>query len=68
MRDNFHTILIAKTILDLRNNLLIDLSQPEHFTIKIEFRLMNFLNSIILLSSACLASPLSRLSDDNPYL
>jgi DNA polymerase-3 subunit alpha len=72
VRDNFHTILIARNFEGFKElNLLIDLStQPDHFYYKNRISFDEFLNisDNIIKISACLASPLSRLSDENPYL
>ena len=72
VRDNFHTILIAKNYEGFKElNLLIDLStQPDHFYYKNRISFDEFLNisDNVIKISACLASPLSRLSNDNPYL
>ena len=72
VRDNFHTILIARNYEGFKElNLLIDLStQPDHFYYKNRISFDEFLNisDNIIKISACLASPLSRLSDENIYL
>jgi DNA polymerase III subunit alpha len=71
IRDNYHTILIAKNQNGVKElNLLIDLStQESHMYYKNRLSFDEFLdisNNIIKIS-ACLASPLNKLSEDNPY-
>jgi len=72
VRDNFHTILIARNFEGFKElNLLIDLStQPDHFYYKNRITFDEFLNisDNIIKISACLASPLNRLSEDNKYI
>jgi DNA polymerase III subunit alpha len=70
IRDNYHTILIAKNYEGFKElNLLIDLStQSDHFYYKPRITFDEFLsisNNIIAIS-ACLASPLNRLNINNP--
>ena len=69
VRDNYHTILIAKNYAGFQElNTLVDLStQEDHFYYKPRLtfeELKNISNNIIKIS-ACLASPLSRLRDEN---
>lgn len=72
VRDNYHTILIAKNFEGVKEiNKLIDIStQPDHFYYKNRISFDEFLNisDNVIKISACLASPLSKLTDDNPYL
>ena len=71
VRDNFHTILLAKNhdgFLEL--NRLIDLStQEDHFYYKNRLSFDEFLSisDNIIKTSACLASPLSRLEESDEY-
>ena len=69
VRDNYHTILIAKNYAGLQElNTLIDLStQEDHFYYKPRLSLDEFKNisSNIIKISACLASPLNKLRDEN---
>jgi len=72
IRDNYHTILIARNFEGVKEiNSLIDLStQEDHFYYKNRLTFDEFLNisDNVIRISACLASPLNRLSDDNIYL
>ena len=71
LRDNYHTILYCKNyegVLEL--NKLISLSnQKDHFYYKPRISFDEFLSvsDNIISISACLASPLSKISQDNPY-
>lgn len=71
VRDNYHTILLAKNmagILELNN--LVSLScDKDHFyyTNRISFDEFLGISDNIISTSACLASPLRELSEDNPY-
>lgn len=71
IRDNMHTILIAKNskgVLEL--NELIDLStKDDHVYYKNRLSFDEFLNisDNIIKISACMASPLNRLDEDNKY-
>ena len=71
VRDNFHTILIASNYEGVKElNKLIDLStQPDHFYYKNRITFDEFLNisDNIIKISACLGSPLNRLSEENFY-
>ena len=71
IRDNYHTILISRNYEGVKElNKLIDIStQEDHFYYKnrISFdELLNTSDNIIRIS-ACLASPLNRLSEENLY-
>lgn len=72
VRDNFHTILIVRNFEGFKElNKLIDLStQDDHFYYKNRISFDEFLNisDNVIKISACLASPLNRLSEDNLYL
>lgn len=69
IRDNYHTILIAKNYAGLQEiNTLIDLStQEDHFYYKPRLTFDEFKNisSNVIKISACLASPLNKLRDEN---
>jgi len=71
VRDNYHTVLLAKNydgVLEL--NSLVSLScRPDHFYYNNRLTFDEFLNISpnIITTSACLASPLRRLKEDNPY-
>ena len=69
IRDNYHTILIAKNYAGLQElNTLIDLSTKEdHFYYKPRLSFDEFKNisSNIIKISACLASPLNKLRDES---
>lgn len=68
VRDNYHTILIAKNYAGLQElNTLIDIStQDDHFYYKPRLSFDEFKNisSNIIKISACLASPLNKLRDE----
>ena len=70
VRDNYHTVLIAKNMAGLRElNRLIELSsQEDHFYYnpRISFDEFLALSDNIIKTSACLASPLNKLPDDHP--
>lgn len=70
MRDNYHTILMAKNMDGLRElNALISKScDEEHFyyTNRISFDEFLGLSNNIISTSACLASPLNKLPDNHP--
>ena len=70
VRDNYHTVLIAKNQDGVRElNSLIGLSSDEdhfYYTNRISFDEFLGLSSNIIKISACLASPLNKLSDDHP--
>ena len=69
VRDNYHTILIAKNYAGLQEiNTLIDLStQEDHFYYKPRLTFDEFKNisDNIIKISACLASPLNKLRDES---
>ena len=69
IRDNYHTILIAKNYAGLQElNTLIDLStQEDHFYYKprISFDEFKNISDNIIKISACLASPLNKLRDES---
>lgn len=69
VRDNYHTILIAKNYAGLQElNTLVDIStQEDHFYYKPRLTFDEFKNisNNIIKISACLASPLNRLRDEN---
>ena len=71
IRDNYHTILIAKNELGRKElHTLLDVSTREdHMYYKNRITFDEFLNisDNIIKISACLASPLSRLNHDNSY-
>ena len=71
VRDNYHTILIAKNMDGVRElNTLVSLScNSDHFyyTNRLSFDEFLGISSNIITTSACLASPLNKLSSDNPY-
>lgn len=70
VRDNYHTILIAKNMDGLREmNKLISISnRPDHFYFKPRITFEEFLNisNNVIKISACLASPLNKLDVINP--
>lgn len=70
VRDNYHTILIAKNMDGLREmNKLISISnRPDHFYFKPRITFEEFLNisNNVIKISACLASPLNKLDIINP--
>lgn len=71
VRDNYHTVLIARNFDGVKEiNKLLDLStQDDHFYYKNRITFDEFLNisDNVITTSACLASPLNRLSEDNVY-
>lgn len=70
VRDNYHTVLIAKNIAGVHElNRLIGLSnQEDHFyySNRISFDEFLSITDNVIKTSACLASPLNKLSDDHP--
>lgn len=70
VRDNYHTVLIAKNMDGLRElNRMVSLScNPEHFyyTNRLSFDEFISLSDNIITTSACLASPLNKLPPDHP--
>ncbi len=71
VRDNFHTILIAKNYEGVKEiNTLVDKStQPDHFYYNNRISFDEFLgiSDNVITISACLGSPLNKLSEDNQY-
>jgi len=71
VRDNFHTILIAKNYEGVKEiNTIIDLATSEsHFYYKPRISFDEFLNisNNVITISACLASPLNRLDENDLY-
>ena len=69
VRDNYHTILIAKNYAGLQElNTLIDLStQEDHFYYKprLTFDEFKSISDNVIKISACLASPLNKLRDES---
>ena len=70
-RDNYHTILLAKNldgVIEL-NRLMKLSSDPEHFYYDNRLSFDEFLeiSDNIITTSACLASPLNRLEESDPY-
>jgi len=70
VRDNYHTVLMAKNmagVLEL-NQLVSKSCDKEHFYYTNRLTFDEFLNisDNIITTSACLASPLNRLSDEHP--
>lgn len=69
VRDNYHTILIAKNYAGLQEiNALIDLStQEDHFYYKprLSFEEFKNISSNVIKISACLASPLNKLRNES---
>lgn len=71
VRDNYHTVLLAKNYDGVRElNKLVSMScDKDHFyyTNRISFDEFLGISENILSTSACLASPLNKLEEDNPY-
>lgn len=71
VRDNYHTILIAKNQAGLQelHQLIRRSTDEDHFYYDNRLSFDEFLNisDNIISTSACLASPLNRLPDDHPY-
>lgn len=71
VRDNYHTVLLAKNFEGVKElNALVSKScQEDHFyyTNRISFDEFLGISDNIISTSACLASPLNKLSDDHPY-
>ena len=71
VRDNYHTILLAKNEAGVRelNRMVSRSSDKEHFyyTNRISFEEFLGLSDNIIKISACLASPLNRLGEDDPW-
>lgn len=70
VRDNFHTVLIAKDAQGVKElNRIVSLSSDEHhsyYTNRISFEEFLSLSNHIITTSACLASPLNKLPRDHP--
>lgn len=71
VRDNYHTVLIAKNMDGVRElNRLISISTDAdhmYYTNRISFDEFLNISSNIIKTSACLASPLNRLDESNPW-
>lgn len=71
IRDNFHTILLAKNMDGIReiNTLIAKSCQDDHFyyTNRVSFEEFCGLSNNIIKTSACLSSPLNHLSEDDPW-
>lgn len=71
VRDNYHTILIAKNLAGVRElNALVSMSEDKehkYYTGRISFDEFLRISDNIISTSACLASPLNKLSPDDPY-
>lgn len=72
VRDNYHTILIGRNFEGVKeiNSLLDKSTQEDHFYYKNRITFDEFLNisNNVITTSACLASPLNKLPEDNVYL
>lgn len=70
VRDNFHTVLIAKDAEGVRElNRVVSMSSDErhsYYTNRISFEEFLSLSNHIITTSACLASPLHKLPRDHP--
>lgn len=70
IRDNYHTILMAKNMDGLReiNELVSRSCDEKHFyyTNRISFEEFLHISENVISTSACLASPLNRLPDNHP--
>ena len=70
IRDNYHTILMAKNIEGLRElNSLVSISNDErhfHYNNRISFEEFLNISDNIITTSACLASPLNKLPTTHP--
>ena len=71
VRDNYHTVLLAKNEAGIRelNKLVTKSSDADHsyYTNRISFEEFLGISDNIIKTSACLASPLNKLSEDNPW-
>lgn len=71
VRDNYHTVLIARNQDGIRElNALVSMSCDEEHTYynnRISFDEFLGISDNIISTSACLASPLNKLSEDNEY-
>lgn len=70
VRDNYHTVLMARNMegLEELNELVSRSCDPDHFYYNNRLSFEEFLNvsDNIITTSACLASPLNKLSDEHP--
>ena len=71
VRDNYHTVLLAKNEAGIRElNKLVSISSDKahsYYTNRISFEEFLGISDNIIKTSACLASPLNKLSEDNPW-
>lgn len=71
VRDNYHTVLLARNLDGVKelNRLVSKSCDKEHFyyTNRISFDEFLQISDNIISTSACLASPLNKLSTENPY-
>ena len=71
VRDNYHTVLLAKNEAGIRElNKLVSISSDKahsYYTNRITFEEFLGISDNIIKTSACLASPLNKLSEDNPW-
>ncbi len=71
VRDNYHTVLLAKNEAGIRElNKLVSISSDKshfYYTNRISFEEFLRISDNIIKTSACLASPLNKLSEDNPW-
>lgn len=71
VRDNYHTVLLARNLAGVRelNRLVSRSCDKDHFyyTNRISFDEFLQISDNIISTSACLASPLNKLSPDHPY-
>ena len=71
VRDNYHTILIAKNADGVRElNRLVSLSTDKghtYYSNRISFEEFLQISDNIIKTSACLASPLNKLDESNPW-
>jgi DNA polymerase-3 subunit alpha len=71
VRDNYHTVLLAKNETGLRelNRLCSRSTAQDHFyyTNRISFQEFLGISDNIIKTSACLASPLNKLPEDDPW-
>lgn len=71
VRDNYHTILIAKNQNGVRelNKLITKSAREDHFyySNRISFQEFLEISDNVIKTSACLAGPLNKLPEDNPW-
>lgn len=71
VRDNYHTILLARNLEGVKElNKLVSMSCDEkhsYYTNRISFDEFLNISDNIISTSACLASPLNKLSPEHPY-